>query len=55
MVTVPLSQFFGCNNMNITVEKKDEELYITFIYKNKNSPFHFNLPIEINKHIYSDK
>ena len=53
MVTVPLSEFFGCKNMNITVEKKDDELCIIFLYKNKNSPFHFNLPIELNKLIYS--
>ena len=53
MVTVPLSEFFGCKNMSIVVEKNDTELYITFTYKNKNSPIHFNLPIEINKLIYS--
>jgi len=39
--------------MIINVEKKKDELYVTFIYKKKNSPIHFNLPIEINKLIYS--
>lgn len=53
MVTVPLSEYFGCKNMEIIVEKRETELYITFKYKNKMHPIHFNLPIEINKLIYS--
>ena len=53
MVTVPLSEYYGCKNMEIIVNKQESELYITFKYKNKTSPIHFNLPIEINKLIYS--
>jgi len=52
-IDVPLSQFFGCEKMTIIVEKNQSELYVTFTYKNKNSPIHFNVPIEINKLIYS--
>uniref|UniRef100_A0A6C0HRM2 Uncharacterized protein n=1 Tax=viral metagenome TaxID=1070528 RepID=A0A6C0HRM2_9ZZZZ len=53
IVTVPLSQYFGCKNMEIVVEKREDELYITFKHTSKRTPIHFNLPIEINKLIYS--
>jgi len=53
MVTVPLSEYFGCNNMEIVIVKNNTTLYVTFKYKNKLRPIHFNLPIEINKLIYS--